>query len=44
MEVYLEQTKPLSRVYEQRGILVEIDGLGTIEEVQERIREAVQGR
>lgn len=43
MEVYVEQTKPLSRVYEQRGILAQVDGLGTVEEVQARIQAVVAG-
>ncbi|WP_182173571.1 adenylate kinase [Flaviflexus equikiangi] len=42
MDVYAEQTMPLSRVYEQRGVLVRVDGMGTIDEVQSRIQDAVQ--
>jgi adenylate kinase len=36
-EVYLEQTAPLIEVYKERGILVEVDGLGEVEEVTKRI-------
>lgn len=36
-EVYLEQTEPLIEVYRGRGILVEVDGLGEVAEVTERI-------
>ena len=44
MDVYAEQTKPLSRVYEQRGILARVDGMGTVDEVQERLLEAIRLR
>jgi adenylate kinase len=40
-EVYLEQTEPLIEVYRQRQIVVEIDGLGEVSEVTERIFEAL---
>ena len=36
-EVYLEQTAPLTDVYQQRGLLVEIDGIGEAHEIAERI-------
>ena len=36
-EVYAEQTEPLIEVYRERGLLVEVDGLGEIDEVSERI-------
>lgn len=36
-EVYAEQTAPLIDVYRQRGILVEVDGLGEVSEVTQRI-------
>jgi adenylate kinase len=36
-EVYLEQTAPLIEVYKQRSILVEVDGLGEVDEVTKRI-------
>lgn len=37
LEVYEEQTAPLIDLYSKRGILVEVDGLGTREEVADRI-------
>jgi adenylate kinase len=36
-EVYLEQTEPLVEVYRERGIVVEVDGMGEVPEVTERI-------
>jgi adenylate kinase len=36
-EVYTEQTEPLIGVYRQRGILHEVDGMGEVDEVTERI-------
>ncbi len=40
-EVYAEQTAPLIDVYRQRGLLIEVDGLGEVDEVTERIFEAL---
>ena len=40
-EVYTEQTAPLIDVYRDRGILVEIDGMGTVDEVTKRIFDAL---
>jgi len=37
MEVYAGATMPLIFHYESQGILVEIDGTGTIEDVQRRM-------
>jgi adenylate kinase len=36
-QVYAEQTAPLLQVYGERGLLVEVDGLGSIDEVSQRI-------
>jgi adenylate kinase len=36
-EVYVEQTEPLIGVYRTRGIVQEIDGIGEVTEVTERI-------
>ncbi len=41
MKIYHEQTAPLIGYYRQRGILAEVDGLGTIEEIEKRIEEAL---
>jgi adenylate kinase len=40
-EVYAEQTEPLIEVYRERGLLIEVDGLGEIDEVSERIFSAL---
>lgn len=36
-EVYLRETEPLIAAYRDRGVLLEVDGLGTPDEVTERI-------
>ena len=41
LRVYEENTAPLLDFYRQRGILVEIDGTGAVEEVTDRIRAAL---
>lgn len=41
LEVYGEQTEPLLDVYRGRGLLIEVDGLGEVEEVTERIFSAL---
>lgn len=40
-EVYAEQTEPLIDVYRERGLLIEVDGLGEIDEVTERVLSAL---
>ena len=40
-EVYAEQTEPLIGVYRDRGILVEVDGMGEIDDVTKRIFDAL---
>jgi adenylate kinase len=37
LQVYAEQTAPLLDLYRSRGMLVEVDGLGHIDEVSERV-------
>jgi len=37
LEVYFEQTAPLVAVYRERGILIEVNGMGDMPEVSERI-------
>lgn len=44
LEVYREQTEPLIGIYAERGLLVEIDALGPIDEVTQRITEALAAR
>jgi adenylate kinase len=36
-EVYAEQTEPLIDVYRDRNLLIEVDGMGAVDEVTERI-------
>ena len=40
-ELYTEQTEPLIEVYRGRGILVELDGMGEVDEVTQRIFDAL---
>ncbi|MFB2582597.1 adenylate kinase [Herbiconiux sp. P15] len=44
LDVYAEQTAPLVEVYAGRGLVLEVDGLGEIEAVTERIVSALSGR
>ncbi|HWJ67555.1 MAG TPA: adenylate kinase [Nocardioides sp.] len=37
LEVYAEETEPLIAVYGERGLVVSVDGMGEIDEVQQRI-------
>ena len=41
LKVYRENTQPLEDFYRGRGILVEVDGTGPVDEVTDRILEAV---
>jgi adenylate kinase len=43
-EVYLRETEPLVEVYRDQGLLVEVDGLGTVDEVATRVRDALAAR
>ena len=43
-EVYNEQTKPLVELYQTRGRLVAVDGLGEVDEVTERIFAALDAK
>jgi len=42
--VYTEQTAPLTAVYGERGLLVQVDGMGEVDEVSSRLHEAIDGR
>jgi adenylate kinase len=42
LQVYADQTAPLLEVYRSRGLLVEVNGLGEIDEVSERIFAALE--
>ncbi len=41
LEVYEEQTAPLIAIYESRGLVVTVDGLGAVAEVTDRITSAL---
>jgi adenylate kinase len=43
-QVYARETTPLIEVYRDRGILIEVDGLGEIDDVSDRISEALADR
>ena len=40
-ELYTEQTEPLIEVYRERGLLLEVDGMGEVDDVTKRIFEAL---
>ncbi len=42
-ELYAEQTAPLIEVYRDRGLLLEVDGMGEVDEVTGRILNALAG-
>lgn len=44
MEIYAGQTAPLLSYYESHGILVEIDGTGSVDDVQQRMFDALDER
>ena len=44
LEVYVEQTAPLAALYRDRGLLVQVDGIGAVDEVTERIMTALVPR
>jgi adenylate kinase len=41
LEVYAASTQPLIDYYSGRGVLIDVDGTGTVEEVAERIAQAL---
>lgn len=43
LKLYHDQTDPILDYYQSRGLLRGIDGVGTIEEVQQRIRNELNG-
>lgn len=44
LEIYAEQTAPLAALYRDRGLLVQVDGIGAVDEVTERIMTALVPR
>jgi len=43
-EVYLRETEPLIAAYSDRGLLLEVDGLGSMDEVTDRVFSALDTR
>jgi adenylate kinase len=41
--IYRRETAPLADVYAARGVLVQVDGMGEVDEVTRRIDEALEG-
>ena len=41
LNVYREQTSPLGEFYDNKGILKKIDGIGTVEDISDRIDEVL---
>ena len=41
LDVYAEQTAPISQVYAARGLLVQVDGLGSVDDVTARLLAAL---
>lgn len=44
LAVYQEQTHPLAEVYAERGVLVSVDAIGSVEAVSQRIFDALEAR
>jgi len=44
LEVYAAETEPLSRIYAERGLLVQVDGMGEVDDVTARLLEAIGDR
>ena len=43
-QVYARETEPLLAIYQQRGLIVGVDGLGTVDEVTGRILDGLAAR
>lgn len=43
-DVYLRETQPLIEIFRERELLLEVDGLGTVDEVASRVRAALHAR
>ena len=41
LDVYAEQTAPIAKVYADRGVLVQVDGIGELDEVTDRLLRAI---
>jgi adenylate kinase len=42
MAIYHKETAPLIAIYEEHGVLIKVDGMGTVDEVTERVIKAVE--
>jgi adenylate kinase len=42
LEIYFEQTAPLTAVYADQGLLVQVDGMGSVEDVTGRVLAALE--
>ena len=42
LKVYHDQTEPLKGYYEAAGKLAEVDGIGTVEEIFDRVKTALE--
>lgn len=42
LDLYYEQTAPLLEYYRNQGVLTEIDGIGSVEDIQQRIRDSLK--
>jgi adenylate kinase len=43
-DVYVEQTAPLVDLYRERSVLVQVDGMGEVDDVTERLTSALKAR
>ena len=41
LQIYHQETEPLLHIFEQRGLLAEVSGRGTVEEVDSDIKKAL---
>lgn len=42
LDVYAEQTQPLTDIYRERGLLRQVDGLGEVAEITDRILDSIR--
>ena len=42
MAIYRKETAPIIALYDQQRVLVKIDGMGTVDEVTERVSKAIE--
>ena len=42
MAIYHKETAPLIEIYEDHGVLIKVDGMGTVDDVTERVIKAVE--